>query len=361
MFGRIIDAIMLISLFWEFFYVFEGNLLHEILGVVFFVCFLIHLYIKRKWIKNFLKKTNKELLISKIVMVLLFISIILAIVSSIGVSMTLFRNSVINFSKDFHVICVLCMSILIVIHVGMYKYVRTNKKKKTIILTLLSAIVVASIVLFLVSYLNRHFKTVTLDDKEKIVSGDKVKTKKKVLAVYFTRVGNTDFEKDVDAVSGASLMKDKDKLVGNTELMANMVGDILDCDVEAIKLKDKKYPSSYSDTTIEAKKEFDGDLKPEIEKIDVSKYDNIILVYPIWWFKAPMPVISFLESADFSKKNIYLLATQGSSGFADSTSHIKEHAKKAKVEEGISIYCDDVPKSREDIRKWIDNIKDNFK
>jgi len=352
---------MLLSLFLQIFYVFQGNLFHEILGVVFFVCILIHMYIKRKWIKNFFKKTNKELLFSKIIMVLLFISIIISIISSIGVSMSLFRNSFINCSREFHVISIVCMSVLIVIHVGMYKYVRTEKKKKTIICMVIASIIVSSMIIFLVPYLNRHFKTVKLDDKEKIVSGDKIKTKKKVLAVYFTRVGNTDFDKDVDVVSGASLMKDKDKLVGNTELMADMVGNILDCDVKAIKLKDKKYPSSYTDTTMEARKELSNDIKPEVEKIDVSKYDNIILVYPIWWYKAPMPVISFLESGNFANKNIYLLATQGSSGFADSKKHIEEHAKKAKVIEGISIYCDDVPNSRDNIKEWIDKIKNDFK
>ena len=41
-------------------------------------------------------------------------------------------------------------------------------------------------------------------DEEAAISGDKVSMgDRKVLSVYFTRVGNTDFDKDVNAVSGA--------------------------------------------------------------------------------------------------------------------------------------------------------------
>ena len=70
--------------------------------------------------------------------------------------------------------------------------------------------------LALVPYLNRHFKVVRISYAEK-VHGEKVDWKgSKPLVVYFTRLGNTDFDDDVDAVSGASLLLADGKLMGTT-------------------------------------------------------------------------------------------------------------------------------------------------
>lgn len=44
-----------------------------------------------------------------------------------------------------------------------------------------------------------------------------------VLILYFTRVGNTDFSDDVDAISSASLNLRNGTLAGNTELVAIMI------------------------------------------------------------------------------------------------------------------------------------------
>ena len=44
-----------------------------------------------------------------------------------------------------------------------------------------------------------------------------------ILIAYFSRVGNTDFPDDIDAVTSASLLKDGDKLYGNTQYVAAMI------------------------------------------------------------------------------------------------------------------------------------------
>ncbi len=41
----------------------------------------------------------------------------------------------------------------------------------------------------------------------------------RILTVYFSRVGNTNFPSDVDAVSGASIMKDGHEIIGNAEMI----------------------------------------------------------------------------------------------------------------------------------------------
>ena len=56
---------------------------------------------------------------------------------------------------------------------------------------------------------------------------------------------------------------------------------------------------------------------------DISKYDTILLGFPIWWYVAPTIVNTFLESYDFSGKTIILFATSGGSGFGNTVTELK--------------------------------------
>lgn len=56
---------------------------------------------------------------------------------------------------------------------------------------------------------------------------------------------------------------------------------------------------------------------------DISKYDTILLGFPIWWYVAPTIVNTFLESYDFSGKTIILFATSGGSGFGNTLRELK--------------------------------------
>lgn len=76
---------------------------------------------------------------------------------------------------------------------------------------------------FLVPYVKRHYMPVSVDvnkatEMKKVDMGQK-----KILTVYFTRAGNSDFEEDVDAVSSASLLEDDGELISNSQLLATMV------------------------------------------------------------------------------------------------------------------------------------------
>ena len=97
----------------------------------------------------------------------------------------------------------------------MHIFINSTRKKMIVAgIVILSALLLA-LGLWVVPYLNRHFRRVEVDYQES-VSGEKASwAGEKPLVVYFTRVGNTDFEEDVDAVSGASLMLASGKLTGN--------------------------------------------------------------------------------------------------------------------------------------------------
>ena len=348
--GIAVDIVMYALMLAQMLYIFTGNTLHEFLGIGFFVCLIVHIILKRKWIKALikgkLKGASKAQKFSSLVTVLLFICTILMMLSSMGVSRVIFPWFKMLRSSDLHRYFATAELTLAVVHGFMHVYVRTKKKKRPVLLIILVSILSLCFGLFAVPYMNRHFKKVEIVYAESVY-GEKVDWKgKKPLVVYFTRLGNTDFDEDIDAVSGASLLRADGELMGSCQLIADMIQDIIDCDKKAITLTGEKYPSSYGKTVSVAGDELKENARPAIEPIDVSNCDSIILVYPLWWGTVPPAVSTFLESADFSGKTVYLVATQGSSGFSSSTKDIKESAKGADVREVISIYCEDIPQAR---------------
>jgi len=355
--GLAVDILMYALLLAQMLYIFIGNTVHEILGISFFVCFVIHLVIKGWWFRTlFLKGKNASRRFFDVITCLLMLSILMLMLSSMGVSRLIFPWFHALGSAALHRYLATAVLTLGVLHGGMNGIRKAKKKRLASVLVSLGCILSMVLGLFAVPYMNRHLRKVEISYAEK-VQGEKVEWKgKKPLVVYFTRLGNTDFEPDVDAVSGASLLRADGELMGSDQLLADMVCDILDCGSEAITVTGKKYPSSYNSTISVAGDELKAKARPAIQPIDVKEYDSLILIYPLWWGSIPMPVASFLEQSDLQGKTIYLIATQGSSGYGSTVSEIRELSPGATVIEGTSIYCEDIADARTEllelIRSW---------
>ena len=67
---------------------------------------------------------------------------------------------------------------------------------------------------------------------------------------------------------------------------------------------------------------------------DMSKYDVIFVGFPIWWYREPSIIDTFMESYDFSGKQVVPFATSGGSGMGDSGSIMQKLAPKATVDSG---------------------------
>ena len=358
--GIAVDILMYGIMLAQLMYVFTGNDIHEILGITFFVCLVIHMIIKRRWIKALftgkLKNASGAQRFAAVITCLLFVSIVVMMLSSMGVSRLIFPWFRLMGSADLHRWLAASTLTLAAVHGGMHFYVRAQKKKRAAVLIILTGLACAAAALFGVPYINRHFRTVEVDHS-KAVHGEKAEWNgRKPLIVYFTRFGNTDFEPDVDAVSGASLLLADGSLMGSDQLLAEMLEDITGCEKKAITLTGEKYPSGYGATVGVAIDEIRDGARPAVEPIDISGYDSVILIYPLWWGTVPPAVSTFLEGNDFTGKTVYLIATQGSSGFSSSTEDIREQAPGAEVKEVMSIYCDDIPKARERLLEWVKTV-----
>lgn len=132
---------------------------------------------------------------------------------------------------------------------------------------------------------------------------------------------------------------------GNSKYIANLLKEALKVDIFEIQTV-KKYSNSYVMAVAQAGKERMAKEKVELlNKIEnISKYNKIILLYPIWWFTCPLAVFSFLEDIDTTDKIIYPISNHNGSGLGKSIEDIKKYCPKAIVKAGFSIKKSDVKK-----------------
>ena len=78
----------------------------------------------------------------------------------------------------------------------------------------------------------------------------------------------------------------------------------------------KKYSGSYLLCVAEAKMENLKKARPAIvsKPQNLSEYDTVVVMFPIWWFTCPNIVLTFLEENDLAGKRIIPVCTYGSSG-----------------------------------------------
>lgn len=146
----------------------------------------------------------------------------------------------------------------------------------------------------------------------------------------------------------------------NTKRIAAKVAETLGCDITEIKTV-VPYSADY-DTVVndEHNGEASNDL-PEIEDInfDVSKYDEIIIGTPVWWYRPAPAIRTFLTQNDLSGKVIKPFATNA--GWLGKTfREIKALCPESRVDSGKNIvfesYSDKLVTSEQEIIDWIKTL-----
>ena len=74
-----------------------------------------------------------------------------------------------------------------------------------------------------------------------------------------------------------------------------------------------------------------GNAQGDGKAFDLSKYDTVVLAFPIWWNTAPKIMWTFVEQNDLSGKNVVALCTSGGSGISGAEKDLKAHASKTAV------------------------------
>lgn len=95
----------------------------------------------------------------------------------------------------------------------------------------------------------------------------------------------------------------------------------------------------------------DRSSRPKIKEdgIDISKYDVIFIGFPVWWYREPSIIDTFLESHDFAGKKIVPFATSGGSGISGAEENMKKLAPDAVFLPGKLL-------NRIDVENWLKEI-----
>ena len=141
--------------------------------------------------------------------------------------------------------------------------------------------------------------------------------------------------------------------VGNTEIVANIMKEMIDADTFKIEMKNP-YSPVYMTCIEEAKKDLRADARPELVSYPegIDEYDTIVLGYPNYWGTVPMAVLTFLDRYDFSGKTILPFCTNEGSGMGSSERTVKKHAKGAAVKRGLPITGSAAADSKAAVKRW---------
>ena len=95
----------------------------------------------------------------------------------------------------------------------------------------------------------------------------------------------------------------------------------------------------------------DKNCRPALADKDapVADADVIFVGYPVWWYREPSIIDSFLASYDFSGKKIVPFATSGSSGIGAEAPERMKEITGAQVEDGKRFPAD---VAAAELKKW---------
>ena len=123
---------------------------------------------------------------------------------------------------------------------------------------------------------------------------------------------------------------------GTTAKVAKKMAEAIGADLFEIKPEkpytgaDLNWQNKNSRSSVEMN---DRSSRPAIavKVADMPQYDVVFVGFPVWWYREPSIIDTFMESYDFAGKTVIPFATSGGSGLGDSAANIQKLAKGAKV------------------------------
>ena len=116
--------------------------------------------------------------------------------------------------------------------------------------------------------------------------------------------------------------------------------------------KDLNWMDKKSRSTVEMQ---DPNCRPEMADTDagVAAADVVFLGFPIWWYREPSIIDSFLDAYDFTGKTIVPFFTSGGSQLGDGQGRIGTLAAGAKVLPGKRFSA---RASEKELKSWLDTL-----
>ena len=139
---------------------------------------------------------------------------------------------------------------------------------------------------------------------------------------------------------------------GNTEIVAEFVQELTGADMFKVE-PTVPYAADYRTCIEEAKKRIGN--APIKEKLsDISAYDTVFIMSPIYWGTYAPEVETALEGLDFTGKTVRVISTHEGSGLGSMVSDVKKMCKGAKVDsKGLAIKGSSAKSSKAAIERWL--------
>ncbi|MCZ4513889.1 flavodoxin [Streptomyces sp. ActVer] len=168
----------------------------------------------------------------------------------------------------------------------------------------------------------------------------------RILLAYFSRPGEN------YSYGGRTTLD-----IGNTEVLAGMIGDRVECDVHRIEAVDP-YPENYDETVARNAREQKADARPSIANplSSTARYDTILLGSPIWNVRAPMIMSTFAERLDFRGKTVFPFTTHAMSGLGTTERDYAASCRGATIGEGLAVRGEEVRQADTEVRSWLRRI-----
>lgn len=145
---------------------------------------------------------------------------------------------------------------------------------------------------------------------------------------------------------------------GVTAKLARRLSDAINAPLYEIKPAvpyteaDLNWRNEQSRSTIEMQ---DKNCRPALADTNapVAGADIIFVGYPVWWYREPSIIDSFLEAYDFTGKKIVLFATSGSSDIGQEAPARAAEIAKAEVLAGKRFSTN---VSADELKAWAENL-----
>jgi len=166
----------------------------------------------------------------------------------------------------------------------------------------------------------------------------------RTLLVYFSRPGENYFN------GGRT-----DLEVGNTEVLATMITDVIECDVHRIEAAEA-YSDSYDATVARNSSEQEDDARPGIANplASLEGYDTILIGSPIWNVRPPMIMATFAQAHDFTGTTVHPFVTYAVSGLGRAERDYTAWCAGARLGEGFAARGEEVPDSTSSVRSNVE-------
>ena len=119
---------------------------------------------------------------------------------------------------------------------------------------------------------------------------------------------------------------------------------------QAYTIEDLNWMDKKSRSSVEMN---DRSSRPAIgNKVEnMDRYDVVFVGFPIWWYREPSIIDTFMEAYNFDGKTVVPFATSGGSGMGDSSKNMQGLAKGAKVVQGKKFNSG---ASENELKSWAD-------